>query len=230
MDWGSNLRSEKDHVVGVSFPEGQTYADHIKGAQLLLGHHDKRRPSTAQATFQTGKLTRLFEKYERKIRLQHRDPDNELADATIAKDFFLSNVDNTMAAEQIVAELHYFTKLKNLPLNPRKFLGARPLSNTAYKHYLNWSRKSIALEQKMRAYYDVSNVKKVEDHVLLMSCLENGIFLPIIDTFWAIDVDNVGDDYIDRPIHRLQSADHFDWKRNNIIKVFIIFIAIIVVS
>lgn len=198
-----------------------TYAEHIKGAQSLLDFVDRNRPALAQTAHESGKLSRLFEKYEKKIRMQQNDPDKELSSSEIAKDFFLANtLDNTKAADVKVIELKYLTRLRNPPLNPRQFLGSRPLSNSAYKNYLHWSRKSIMLEQKMRTFYDISNPKVVQDHVLLMSCLENNTFLPVVDTFWSIDVDSTGDEIIDRPIHRLQSADHFDWKRNNIIKVF----------
>lgn len=220
MDWGKNLRSNVQQAAGNNaLLESDIYAERIKGAQILSNHFDKRRPSTAEVAYQSGKLARLFEKYEKKIRMQNHDPDKEIPSSSIAKDFFLSTVDNTKASELQVSELRYFTKLKNPPSDPKKFLGSRPLSNSAYKHYLHWSRKSISLEQKMRHYYNVANTKIVQDHVLLMSCLENETYLPVIDTFWAIDTDGTGDDIIDRPIHRLQSADHFDWGRNNIIKV-----------
>lgn len=221
MDWGNNLRSGNQGEGGAILLQAETYADHIKGATMLSGHFDRRRPSTAQSNYQSGKLTRLFEKYEKKIRMQHHDPDKEIPSAAIARDFFLGQVDNTKAAEQQVSELRYYTRLKNQPSDPRKFLGSRPLSNSAYKHYLHWSRKAIAMEQKFRSYYNLSNAKVVQDHIVLLSCLANGTYLPVIDTFWTCDVneDIASEEPVDRFINRLQSADHFDWGRNAIIKV-----------
>lgn len=221
MQWDSNLRSSDSYQVTNTLYQGGTYQDHIKQSQALSEHMDKRRPSTAQVAFQSNRLARLYEKYEAKIRMQHEDGDSETgkSGSVIARDFFLKNVDHTKAADQKVLELTYQTRLRNPALNPRKYIGSRPLTSVGYKHYFNWSRRSIELEQKIREYYDIRNLSVVTDHVSLLQSLPSGVYLPSIDTFWAVEQGSTSDEFAENLLHRTQTADHFDWGRNRVIEV-----------
>jgi hypothetical protein len=243
--WNNELRS--DEAVHASLTKelfnAGTYEAHINIAKQLSDQNDKRRPSTAESNHRSSKLQKLYEKYAKKIRMQYEDDDpRSKANDTnhLGKDFFLKNIDHTKASELKVSELSYPTRLKNQQLDPRKYIGARPLSNTGYRHFFNWSRKSINLESKLREYYDIRSSFLVNEHVNLVHRILQDTFLPLIDTFWSASEEtlsiglqsqsmnnnnnnnnnnNYHDHDQDRTLYRIQNADHFDWSKNKVVRV-----------
>lgn len=252
-EWGEELRSYND-TASSGLLQATTFREYVQEAKNLSAQIERRRPSTAQTVYLSEKLNESFEKYAAKVETAiaerakfSRGGTSERMEriaADLAKEFFLDDDDSSLHGNNKGSSLlewstgmNYQTTLRNPYLDPKKYLGSRPLNNRGYRHYFNWSRRSILLEEKMRQYYDIHGKGVLHDHLLVLCKLQAGSVLPLVDSMWycndsssnnsthnneeddqAVPSSYNNDRITERLLSRLQCGDHSSWEKNTLIK------------